>query len=529
MDNKRRHEAPRISLAENVAGPEAKQKSLVRTHFPGALSLRIKVTLIILIPFIIGLISSILLETNRHRERGLASMSLLASQTGQVIEHALQRDMLISDFESIQSTFDDIAVDNRVQTLVMLDRQGKIIFTPDDEEIGTFKDYSEPSCQPCHSLPPAERPSGVVVTNAEGQRVFRSMHPVENQPACARCHDPQERILGLLLTDFSIAPVEEALANDIRLSIGWWVSMGLITAIIANLGINWMVIRRLEILAAAMSGYIEGRDHSALPETPKDEIGQLSGSYNVLVKTIHERNVENQRLSEDLRFRLREREVMLRRLITSQEQERRRVANELHDDLGQRMSSISLNLEFLLRTLPSDPESARLQISEIQGLISETTGSMHDMVFGLRPSVLDDLGIAPAIKNLCRRMLEPAEISCEVKIQSLSDRLPANVETTIFRITQEAINNVIRHAEAHNVMISLRLQDNWIELEIIDDGNGFDPRLTQASSDISSGIGLLGMRERVELFQGEFFIKSALSSGTTVQARIPLEEQDNGR
>jgi signal transduction histidine kinase len=456
-------------------------------------------------------------------------MSLLASQTGQVIEHALQRDMLISDFDSIRSTFDDIAVDNRVQTLVMLDRQGEVIFTPDDEEIGTFKDYSDPSCQPCHSLPPEERPSGIAVTNAEGQRVFRSMHPVENQPACTRCHDPQERILGLLLTDFSIAPVEEALANDIRLTIGWWVSMGLITAIIVNLGINWMVIRRLEILAAAMSGYIEGRDHSALPETPKDEIGQLSGSYNALVNTIYERKLENQRLSDDLRFRFHEREVMLQRLITSQEQERRRVANELHDDLGQRMSSISLNLEYLLRTLPSDPESARIQISEIQGLISETTDSMHDMVFGLRPSVLDDLGIVPAIRNLCQRMLEPVEILYEIKIKSLSDRLPANVETALFRITQEAINNVIRHAEAHNVMISLRLRDDWVELEIKDDGNGFDPQITQASSDISSGLGLLGMRERVDLFHGEFFIKSAPSSGTTIQARIPLEEQDNGR
>jgi signal transduction histidine kinase len=493
----------------------------------GNLSLRTKVSLIILFPFVAGLITSTLLETKRHRERELASMSLLASQTGQIIERTLQKDMLTSDFDSIQSTFDEIGKDDRVRALLLLDPNGKVIFAPNHSGVNEVISNQDPSCLPCHSLLPGNRPSGVVVTNTAGQRVFRSMHPIENQAQCTRCHDAQDDILGLLLTDFSIAPVEDALNNDAFASIGWWIAMGLISVLLVNLGMNRLVIRRLEKVASAMGDYAERQEHTVLQETPADEIGLLSASYNSMVKTIQDHEDENEGLSEELQLRIQEREELLRRLIMGQEQERRRVAHELHDDLGQQLSSISLNLELVQRQYLSQNIGAQEQLSNVQELIAEATDRMHDMIYGLRPSVLDDLGLVPAIKNLCYRSLEPANIDYVIEFDGLVERLPQRVETALFRIGQEAINNVIRHSNAQHVMIRFSCHGGWIEAEIHDDGTGFDHPQQKFKASRSSGLGIMGMKERAELEQGDFTIISSPSNGTLIRVRIPIEGQDN--
>ncbi len=184
-------------------------------------SLQAKVSLFVVLPILVILGLSTYVEFHRHRERDLASMSLVAAQTGEIIEQALKRDMLLADFDAVQSTVDAIGVDSRVRALFVMKTDGQVVFSPEGRAVGQILNNQEESCQPCHSLPPGDRPSGVVVTLADGQPVFRSMQPIENEPECTQCHQPNQRLNGLLLTDLSIAPVEAALATDVRDNLAW--------------------------------------------------------------------------------------------------------------------------------------------------------------------------------------------------------------------------------------------------------------------------------------------------------------------
>jgi len=486
-----------------------------------AISLRVKVTLVILLMMVLSLGLSTGIEYVHHRDRALSNMSLMASQTGQVIENALQRDMLLSDFDRIQHTFDDIAKDKRIRTLYLLDPTGRVVFAPNQEGVGQKLDNQDVSCQPCHHLPPAERPSGIVVTDAEGATVFRSMHPIENRPECMSCHNSGQRLNGLLLTDLSIQPVEAALAADLRDDLIWWIGTTLVVVFLVNVATNQLVLSRLHDMAQALSRFGIERTPPRLSEEPNDEIGRLSMAFNAMVDRVGQRENENRTLWGSLKNRAEERGELLRRLITAQEEERRRVARELHDELGQELSGTALSIENARRTLPRDPQLAMELLERAQSTIAEATERMYDLILGLRPSVLDDLGLAAALRTQCQRTLEPAGITFELETQGLSDRLPPETETVLFRIFQEALTNVLRHAKAGNVRLRLSRNENTVEAEIQDDGIGFDPSDFAASGD-EHGLGLLGMRERVEQFGGTIEIQSRPGAGSRIHVILVL-------
>jgi signal transduction histidine kinase len=512
-----------VQFLNGTPSPQTTNFNRVRGVFPSMLGLRAKVTLAILIPISIVLVISSIVEFTRNRERDLASMSLLAAQTGQVIENALQSDMMLSDFDRIQITFDSIAQDERIKALYLLDTSGRIVFAPNGEGIGEILDYSSESCQPCHSLPASERPSGIVYRDVDGQSYFRSMVPIENQPECHQCHDTSSRLNGLILTDFSIAPVESALTAELRENLIWLTGTALLTVFVASVVTNRMVISRLQRVAAAMSALREDQLPDDLPESPGDEIGRLSAIYNAMVQRLRKRDIENKDLTEALQKRISERERLFRRLIDGQEQERIRVSRELHDDLGQQLGAIALKLDLAQRSLPADTEAALDDLAEVSGMIAETTDRMYDVIMGLRPSILDDLGLIPALKNLSERTLDPSNITYELALDHLPQRLPEEIETALFRIFQEALTNIVRHAEASSVHISLKMASGAVEGVISDDGLGLEKIEPHHPPEDGSGFGILGMRERAELCGGEFSINTPAGGGTKITIRIPIK------
>ena len=498
-----------------------------RSFFPWTPSLRFTVTMAILIPIVLVLVGSTIVDYNRHRQRDLESMSLLASQTGQVIQQVLQREMLGSDFGAIQSIFDTLGEEDSIQKLLLLDTNGRVIFSPENETTGVVFDNQDPTCLPCHSLPPQERPSGVIIDLPQGQNSFRSMQPIVNQPECTQCHDPDQRLLGLLLTDLSVAPIQDALAEDLRVVVLWWAGTGFVMVLLVNLAINKTVLNRLHKISGAIASFGKSKSFETLAETPHDEIGRLSAVYNRMVRRIRERDNENEVLAEKLQQRMSEREHLLRRLINSQEQERTRLARELHDDLGQRLGSITIQLELAQRALTEDANKVKLNISHTQSLIAETTDRMYDVIMGLRPSILDDLGLGPALKNLAKRTLEPAGIHYDMAIEGLDDGLQQEKETAMFRIFQEALNNIVRHSEATFVEMHINLVDDMVEGFIQDNGVGLDPASHPANEQYGTGFGLLGMRERAELCGGNLVISTVDPHGTKLHIRIPFVEGRN--
>ncbi len=488
------------------------------------MNLQLKVSLLIILPMLLILAASALIEYSRQRERALASMSVLASQTGQVIERSLQEAMLAADAQRIQTMLDALGQDSRIQTLYLMDTSGRVAYAPGGEGIGQRLYNQDPTCQPCHRLRPEDRPSGIVVTTSAGDTVFRSMQPIENQPECYQCHDAGQRLNGLLLTDISIAPVEGALATDLRDNLAWLAGSVIITAVLAYFAVNRWVLRRLSGLAEAMDNVGQGDFPRDLPEQPADELGRLSAAFNRMADQVEKRDEENTALSNKLRERADERGQLLERLIAAQEEERKRVARELHDELGQALIGTALSVEVAHKAIESDPSGASHQLEQAHDLIADATDRMYDLILGLRPSVLDDLGLLAALRTHAERTLEPEGVSFEIDGSGLSERLPPHLETALFRIFQEAIGNVVRHAHANHVTLRIATKDELLTASIVDDGVGFEPEAFRSDGVEKRGLGILGMRERATLVGGQIAIDSLPGEGTQVKVTIPLTE-----
>ncbi len=490
-------------------------------YWPINANLRAKVTLGVVVPLILILGIFTVIEASRHRETELSNLSILASQSGMVIESSLRNAMLQSDFSEVQRILDAVGDAGEFRVVYLMDSDGKIIFAPHGEGVGERLDNKHPTCQACHKLLPDERPSSVVVTN-EDQRVFRSMYPIRNAPECMTCHDPDKPIIGLLLTDIPITKVESALTADLRENLLWWVGTILATVVVVNIAMSNIVINRLQKLAQALAGFGQDQLSLRLPAEEPDEIGQLSEAFNNMSQRIEVEVAENRALSDHLYLQSKQRGELLNHLITAQEDERKRVARELHDDLGQALGALALQAEATEKLITSDPERAIYQLNLIRELITETTERMYELILALRPSTLDDLGLVVALQSHADRFLSGSGIAFELNADGLSDRLTPELETALYRIYQEALNNVRRHSGANRVSITLTMNHGFLESEIQDDGRGFDPQVLDSNGDSPHGLGLLGMKERVNQACGNIEIISQPGIGTRIHLRFPI-------
>jgi signal transduction histidine kinase len=205
----------------------------------------------------------------------------------------------------------------------------------------------------------------------------------------------------------------------------------------------------------------------------------------------------------------------LRRVVAGQEVERRRLARELHDETGQALTSILLGLRSVDEA--AEPEQIATAVSALRELVVATLQDVRRLAVQLRPKALDDFGLVPALERLVQTFSESSGIDVELEAGLGDDRLPSEVETTIYRIVQEALTNVVKHAEATKVSILLVRRENTVTAVIEDDGRGFKADEVRADS-----LGLEGMRERVELHDGRLTIETAPGSGTTARVEVPL-------
>ncbi|MEM8530861.1 MAG: PAS domain S-box protein [Chloroflexota bacterium] len=207
------------------------------------------------------------------------------------------------------------------------------------------------------------------------------------------------------------------------------------------------------------------------------------------------------------------------RLIEAQESERRAIAGELHDEIGQALTLVKMNLQVVQETQDNISGDS---LSESIGIVEQALQQVRDLSLDLRPSLLDDLGLIAALRWYGARQARLAGISFHFTGQVPEERLPTMLETTCFRVAQEALTNVVRHAHAQQVWMHVQAQDTILHLTIRDDGVGFDPHTAQTRAQYGNSFGLLGMRERVAIAGGKLHITSAEGEGTTVMANFPL-------
>jgi signal transduction histidine kinase len=205
----------------------------------------------------------------------------------------------------------------------------------------------------------------------------------------------------------------------------------------------------------------------------------------------------------------------LRRVVDAQELERSRLARELHDETGQALTSILLGLKHLDEV--TDTEGAREATAALRELVVTTLQDVRRLAVELRPSALDDFGLVPAIERLAGTLSEQSELVVDLEARLGDQRLPPEAETALYRIVQEALTNVVKHASARRVSITLVRKEGFAVVVVEDDGQGFEPATTRTGS-----LGFVGMRERVELVGGRLTVEAAPGAGTTIAAEVPL-------
>jgi signal transduction histidine kinase len=243
--------------------------------------------------------------------------------------------------------------------------------------------------------------------------------------------------------------------------------------------------------------------------------------------------IENARLH----LRLAEREEALERFaertVEWQEHERRRLAGEIHDGISQRIVSLFFHLSAAADAIPGDPEVAAEQVALAQELATAALDETRSAIAGLRPPILDDLGLAASLESLGHSFPQ-----LDVQVEATRSRMAEHVETAVYRTAQEALQNVAKHANAHSVRVRLYLQRDRMVLEVIDDGTGFDPAVigganggapAGAMGSGPTGFGLAAMRERAELLGGKLDLASSPKRGTTVRLTVPLSPPPAGR
>ena len=208
-------------------------------------------------------------------------------------------------------------------------------------------------------------------------------------------------------------------------------------------------------------------------------------------------------------------------LIAAQEQERSRIARELHDDICQRLALLSMELEQANRSLNNSSAQRNPKIDKIRQHCVEITGAVQALSHKLHSSKLEYLGIVAAVRSFCREFSEQNEVSVEFSHENVPDFVPADISLSLFRVTQEALQNALKYSGVSDFSVSLRGVAGEIQLEISDRGAGFD--VEQAKW--QKGLGLVSMQERVHLVHGIFAIESKVGSGTTVFIRVPYVEE----
>jgi signal transduction histidine kinase len=332
-------------------------------------------------------------------------------------------------------------------------------------------------------------------------------------------------VAGTPWTVTMIEPASDEIATFRRRSL--WLAPSLAAfAVLMAWGIVLSVQRPVRTLTTAAERIASG-DLSQPIASGDDEIGRLGAALEHMRAQLR-RSIESvEQANAILERRVRERTGqlvrVLRTVISAQEDERRRVARELHDETSQLVAAMAMALHGAA-TAP-----APSLVADLRMLLDRMHDGLHRIIVNLRPTVLDDLGLAAAIEWLAEHQLRRAGIVARCELGELQDcRADTEVEIALFRVVQEAITNIVRHADASAVLIQggttapLPELANRIWVEIEDDGVGFEPNSMSADADTLRGVGLLGMRERMELIGGQLQIESAPGEGTRIRIEAPV-------
>jgi signal transduction histidine kinase len=324
--------------------------------------------------------------------------------------------------------------------------------------------------------------------------------------AKAEGRSPLARSLQLAAAGFAIYGLTQVFVPSVDMFPARWISAD---AFLAATGVPIQAIRSAMALLVmiGMVRAVHGMD------TERQQ--QLQAAQQARLEAMEQ-------IQAELTKRETMRRELLRHIVQAQEDERARIARELHDETAQVLSAFTLDLATLQNTIPRSPDAKRL-IERLQTHSKQMSLGLYHLVHDLRPAQLDNLGLAPALEHLVERDFSPKGMDVSLEVLGKKRRVDPIIETVLYRVAQEAVLNVARHARTKKAKIQLVYAPVQITLRVMDAGAGFDPDET---FDPPRGWGLAGMRERVESVGGKLRIQSTPGKGTTIQVMVPFSEHE---
>jgi signal transduction histidine kinase len=339
--------------------------------------------------------------------------------------------------------------------------------------------------------------------------------------------DPRTPIAAFQRRSLALAPTLAAVA----MLLGWGIARSVRQPLLTLTRAAERIARgdldqQIDLRRAAAGGDEISRVAIALERmrtSLKASIGEIERTNRELEGRVAARTQELEGANTRLQERERIRQQLLRKVISAQEDERKRVARELHDDTSQTLAALGIGIDLAIADAEATASGPmRQRLLDLRSLVQGMHQELHRMIVNLRPSMLDDLGLAAAIRWFAERQLARAGIFVRCEIADFEPRLPPELETAVFRAVQEALVNISRHASADSVLIQGSLENGVLSIEIEDDGVGFDEAVVVRSPDSLRGVGLLGMRERIEIFGGTVTIDAAPGEGTRLELAVPV-------
>jgi signal transduction histidine kinase len=314
------------------------------------------------------------------------------------------------------------------------------------------------------------------------------------------------------LTEARMRDAVAAITTQLLLATGLVSLFGILAAIF----LTWLLTRPVRQLVEATEAVRRGDYSPRVRRWADDELGELADAFNVMTADLATADIERQEREQMRAF-------YLRQIITAQEEERKRIARELHDETGQALASVMVGL----RNVEEASSAAEVQtrLADLRGVASATLESVRRLALELRPSVLDDLGLVAALRRYATEYTMRFKIPVTVQIVGLDDfRLASEIETALYRIVQEALTNIAKYARATHVSVLLEHRDGQISAIVEDNGCGFDAEQVLRTGAAENRLGLYGMRERAELVGGALTVEAQTGCGTTVFVRVPVGE-----
>jgi signal transduction histidine kinase len=289
-------------------------------------------------------------------------------------------------------------------------------------------------------------------------------------------------------------------------------------------GSELFIIRQIRGMAQASERLASGEMSARTGlDYGSSEVGQLAKTFDEMATALEQRQAERRQAEKEL-----QRSQMLFRSLSThlqevREEERTRIARKIHDDMGQTLTALKIDLSWINKRLLQDQDGIRTKLKSMVSLIDETIETVHNVSEDLRPGILDDFGLAAAIEWQAEEFQKRTGTECRTRIYPDEFELSKEIATNLFRIVQESLTNVIRHANATKVEIKLALKDSLLQLEVFDNGKG----ITEAHIINSTSFGLIGIKERVHSLGGEMEIAGTPNKGTRLKVTLSISQRED--